>query len=284
MKFIFIAFTLLLMGLRVSAEPVVPESNFIPGWEWSGESKKFLKNDLYGHIDGGAELFLEFGFERLIVQGYIKDSLEITLEIYRMTEPAAALGIYLMKCGREIPFDDIHCRNTGNPYQLTLVRNDCFIQVNSFSGRDNLIPVMTRLANKTLEGIETGDTVRLFDYLPVKDLIEGSELLIRGPFGLQPIYTFGEGDIFQLNGDIFGVAGDYQSDTNKTYTVIIIPYPDDGTARKAFLNLNGNLDTYLEVVEQSEGLLIFRDYLNKYGQVLLDKNILRIKINLPDKP
>ena len=111
---------------------VVPDNNFEPGWIKSGERLIFYKNDLYGHIDGGAELFLEFGFDRLTVQKYQNGDDEINLEIYQMTEPASALGIYLLKCGREKPHADVKARNTTNPYQMTMVQDDCFIQINNF--------------------------------------------------------------------------------------------------------------------------------------------------------
>ncbi|MFZ5979255.1 MAG: DUF6599 family protein [Candidatus Zixiibacteriota bacterium] len=277
----------LLMAAAITAEnaePVIPGDGIAPGWTRNGHMRTFNQNDLYGHIDGGAELFLEFGFDKLLVQKYTNGDNEIELEIYLMTEPAAALGIYLMKCGRETPLDDIPCRNTANSYQLTLVKNRCFIQLNNFNGRKALVPVMTALARSTLEGIEPEDKVLFFENLPGEDLIEHSELLVRGPYGLQPIYTFGEGDIFLLGGKVFGVVGDYRIDSVETYTAIIIPYPDVKAAEKAFHNLNVNLDTYLEIVEQSDRLLVFKDFVDKYGQVILDDNILRIKINLTDKP
>lgn len=269
------------------ADPAIPDDGFVPGWERVGVTQTFTKNDLYGHIDGGAELFLEFGFEKLLVQKYKNGDDEIDLEMYLMTEPDAALGIYLMKCGKESPSSMLPCRNSINQYQFTLVCDNAFIQVNNFSGSEKLRPVMYALAESAGLAAKTfgpAEEESLFDYLPEKDLYRDSKLLIRGPFALQPIYTFGEGDILQLKGKVFGVVGDYAAEDQTTYTMIIIPYPDAETAAGAFQNLNDNLDSYLEVVEQSERVLVFKDYLDKFGQAVLDGNILRIKINLSEKP
>ena len=49
------------------------------------------------HINGGAELFLEFGFEEMQLLTSTADEVELTAELYRMRDPEAALGIYLAK-------------------------------------------------------------------------------------------------------------------------------------------------------------------------------------------
>jgi hypothetical protein len=55
--------------------------------------------DLFNHIDGGAELYLEFGFERLRIQAYTYGKAEISLEVYEMTGPASALGVISSRRG-----------------------------------------------------------------------------------------------------------------------------------------------------------------------------------------
>ena len=66
-----ICFLLLALPVVTSAEsptePVLPADGFEAGWTRAEKTRTFYKNDLYGHIDGGAELFLEFGFEKLRV-------------------------------------------------------------------------------------------------------------------------------------------------------------------------------------------------------------------------
>ena len=77
-------FLVFLLVLSAFGESVIPGSDFEPGWVEAGATKSFYKHDLYGHINGGAELFLEFGFEKLTVQRYHKDTIEIDLEIYEI--------------------------------------------------------------------------------------------------------------------------------------------------------------------------------------------------------
>jgi hypothetical protein len=59
---------LAMAGSLAAAELVLPGDEFFPGWKRDGKPSVFIKADLFNHIDGGADLFLEFGFERTLVQ------------------------------------------------------------------------------------------------------------------------------------------------------------------------------------------------------------------------
>lgn len=265
---------------EVRANPYFPADNFSKGWKKAGRMLQYTSKNLYDRINGGAELFMEFGFERLLIQHYLKDSTEISAEVYQMECPAAALGIYLTKCGNETPVASIPTRNTGNRFQFTLLKGNCFIFINNFSGDNDFIPTMTTLAQQVLERIPEQPPVALFQNLPQQNLIEGSERLIRGPYALQPIFTFGSGDILQLSRKVFALVADYLTDDEKKYTFLFIPYPDKNAAVAAYQNLIQNLDPYLTIKNQSTNGFLFQDYQNKYGRVNLKENVIEIKINL----
>lgn len=97
----------------LASEIILPKDDFVPGWKRSGKAVAFIKADLFNYIDGGAELFLEFGFEKLSIQRYARGKSELTLEVYEMDSPESALGIYLTKCGLETPVKGIAARNSG---------------------------------------------------------------------------------------------------------------------------------------------------------------------------
>jgi len=271
-------------SLNGNAEIIVPGDNFVTGWTTSGKALRFIKNDLFNYIDGGAELFHEFGFKELLVQSYRQMDNEIVLEVYQMDHPESALGIYLIKCGEETPIEGIEDRNSGNKYQFTIVKGSYFIQINSFTGEDKLIPVMIALAKQTLRFMPQEKSVKIFNHLPKENLIPGSQLIIRGPYGMQPIYTFGEGDILQLNGKIYAVVGDYKDEKNRRYTQIVIKYPNKKDALTVFENLLNNLDPYLEIIENFENGFVFKDYQNNFGIFNLKDDTVEIRIKLKHKP
>lgn len=274
----------LLINVLYCRSITLPENNFIQGWYKSEYQLTFYKNDLYGYIDGGAELFLEFGFDSLLVQDYSNGKADLSLEVYCMENPEAALGIYLTKCGQETPNDVIQARNSTNKYQSLVVKNNFYIQLNNFKGNAIAERAIPEMLNKVLRKIPDSGPIKLLSILPEENKISNSEKIIRGPYALQPIYTFGEGDILKLEGKIFGMSANYKSGENKQYTQIIVPYPDSTWAKEVFNYLVENLDQYLTILEKNDFGFIFKDYQKKYGKVKLESNRLNILINLSEKP
>ena len=270
-----------------------PPDGFVPGWHSKGQAREFTRNGLYGHIDGGSELFLEFGFIDLRLQKYQASSGndEISLETYRMESPEAALGIYLMKCGTETPVPGLadQVRHTGDRYQITLLKGCYFITVNNFSGNSVYLPVMLEMAHQTLVQIPDVKPADLFALLPKENRVPGSEMLFRGPFSLQAIYTLGEGDVLLLENKIFGATAQYRyqnpgaksGDPADTYNFLVVPYPDEISAQKAFSHLKANLDSYIQVFVNQKDRLTFKDYRGKFGWITQKGNQLYLEVNLP---
>jgi hypothetical protein len=259
-----------------------PAAGFAPGWGL-GDRIVFEGGGLFDYIDGGAEIFLEFGFKRVLVQRYVKAGDELTLEAYEMTDADAALGIYLMKCGVEAPVAGVAARNTGDAAQLTILKGRYFLHVNSFGPGAELLPEMVRLAGRALDAIPDERPGRHLDRLPAEGQVPGSARLIRGPYALQSIATLGEGDVLLLAGRIVAVAADYLADGGP-WTLILVPYPDEPAAKTATAHLRANLDSYLEVVRESAGGFEFKDFKNRFGKVRLTGSVLEIRLNLVRPP
>jgi hypothetical protein len=65
----------------------------LPGWE-IGQPDFYNAKQLYGYINGGAELYLEYGFKQVSAQRCSKGDLELQVDVYEMTSPEAAFGIF----------------------------------------------------------------------------------------------------------------------------------------------------------------------------------------------
>ena len=279
---LFFAFSL----LAVAPLPALnfPADNFYSGWHRSGASKKYEPAGLYNVIDGGAELFLEMGFTDLQVQKYACSGSEIAVEAYRMENEAAALGIYLLKCSRETPLPGIGERHSGDRFQIALLKGNYFIFINNFSGREDLLPVMTTLAKQIGAAIPAGAPVREFDILPAENQVPGTALLLRGPYSLQAVYTLGQGDILLLGGKIFAVAAVYREASGQSYTMIAVPYADAALARAVFANLRRNLDHYLQVLGAGADFFNFKDFQNFFGRAEVREKQIIIQIKLAQQP
>ncbi len=277
---------LLIVPRPVSADDdtaLLPPDGFLGAWRKADAPKRFTEADLYGYIDGGAELFLEYGFEQLTVQKYRDSTDEFTVEAYRMTDPAAALGIYLMKAGKETPVRGLSDRHSANRYQLMFCRNRYFVIVNNLSGKQALAPVEPKFASYIASKLPAGAPVTDLQMLPREGLVPGSARLVRGAYGLQSVYTLGDGDILLLERKRTAAAGDYKS-RGSSHTLIVATYADGAQARRAFDHLQKNLDRYLKVVEQRPGRFVFEDYSKKYGVVRVRGNRLEARVKLAQKP
>jgi len=283
LRILLISFILALSSSSVAGIDL-PGNDVSPGWVKSGSLLRFPKDDLFNHINGGAELFLEFGFVELQMQHYQNGNQEIVLEVYRMDSPEAALGIYLMKCGQETPLPEISARNSGSSFQVIFVKGNFFVQLNNFEGNDALIPVLVALAQAILSNIPETPSVDLFQHLPELNRVPGSELIIRGMYGLQPIFTFGEGDILQFRGRHFGVVGDYRDAGGAEYTQIFVLYADSSEASAAFGHLQSNLDSYLEIISSAGRAFTFKDFKRQFGLAACSENRIHLIIHLHDEP
>jgi hypothetical protein len=268
----------------ITGPPVIPEPGFAPGWAKAGQLRTFTGQDLFNQIDGGAELFLEFGFVKLRLQAYVRDKAELTLNAYEMESAAAALGVYLMKMGRETPFSEIAARNSGEEAQVTILKGRHFIQVDNLGDVPASKAEVAALANAFLAGVAEESALTPLDALPDEGKVPGSERLIRGPYGLQPYFTFGEGDILQLGGKIFGVLANYRESADAVLLRFIIPYAEETQAGSVYEDLLANLDPYLKVLETREGAFVFEDHRGRFGIVERKGSSLDIRVNLDLRP
>jgi hypothetical protein len=142
---------------------------------------------------------------------------------------------------------------------------------------------MVRLAGRALDVIADERPGRHLERLPAEGQVPGSARLIRGPYALQSIVTLGEGDILRLGGRTTAVAADYRTEGG-SWTLILVPYPDEAAAKASLAHLRRNLDSYLEVVRERAGGFVFKDFKSRFGEVRLTGSVLNVKLDLVRLP
>jgi hypothetical protein len=270
---------------------LLPPGGFLKTWNRIENPRVFTASDLYGYIDGGAEMFLEFGFEQLTVQPYAPVQAakgkspgdEFKVEIYRMTDPVAAAGIYLMNCGTESHDPAFPDHHSLNQFQLIFKRDRFYVIINNSEGNEKLRPDMLEFGRHVATHLPADTPVKAAELLPQTGLIPSSARLIRGPYSLQSVFTLGNGDVLQLGRKLTAAAGNYQ-DSDGKYSLIQVDYPLEAAAQRAFLNVHANLDSYLKVQEKSNTRLVFKDYSAQYGVISLAGKRLTIRVHLSRYP
>ncbi|MBP1633653.1 MAG: hypothetical protein H6Q10_227 [Acidobacteria bacterium] len=259
---------------------LVPDETAVAGWKKNGAPRVFTRADLYGYIDGGAELFFEFGFDQLTLQKYRKGAGEVAVEIYRMTDPGAAAGTYFMKMGRETRDPGFRERHTVSRHQLIFQRHRYYVTVNNLTGTDGLTADLLRFGSAIASRLPAGVPPAEMKLLPAAGRVAGSERLFRGPVALQSLFTLGDGDILQQKGRVTGAAADYQ-DPAGTSTLLVVQYPTPAAASQAMAFLQQHLDQYLKPVSATPARLVFKDYENKFGTAAVKGARLEIRLHLP---
>ncbi|MGE5354402.1 MAG: DUF6599 family protein [Acidobacteriota bacterium] len=127
-----IAFTAFILFLLASTGRTFCQTDEIAGINPQDmPSGEILRNDyfdgksLWGYIDGGADVYLEYGFSRLRLQEVNYKNHHFKLEIYRMKDPSAAFGIFSISRFKCAPSDSLPGLNCISNYQ-TLAAKDCY--------------------------------------------------------------------------------------------------------------------------------------------------------------
>ena len=264
---------------------LLPAPGAVPGWRPDGNARVFTGSGLYGHIDGGAEIFFEFGFEELTVQRYARGLDGVELELYRMRDPAAALGIYLGRCGRETPDPGLRERHTAGLHELMLVRERYFLIAANLDGKPEVAPQLVAFARAVAAALPAPQPVAALELLPRERRVAGSERLIRGPLALQSLITLGEGDVLQLGGRNTAAAAAYDAgEGHPACTLVVAEYPDDAGASRVLARLVEGLDPEVKPLRRGPDQLVFRDYAGKFGAASVAGRRLTLTLNLEREP
>lgn len=147
----------------------------------------FDGKSLYGYIDGGAELYREYGFVDLTVQEVRIDDHQILVELFRMRDALAAFGIFSVSrggCQAEDTTGRYWCHTSG---QALCAAGCYFLKVQRLTSGSGGSGLAGAVARKFLEGLpDSGSVV-------VPWIVGGSiahawqrtAILVFGPLGLQ---------------------------------------------------------------------------------------------------
>ena len=200
----------------------LPGEKETQGWKRTGSPQEYEGEDLFLYINGGAEIYHEYGFKRVVVQDYKKWSgKSISLEIFEMASPESAYGIYTFKTHPEEK--ELGSGNGGRlaDYYLNFWKGNFLVTLTGFAADEETVKGLLALATAVEARIDSqGEPPPLVVVLPETDLIKASLKYFKGNLGLYNCYQFFAEDVF---GAKEGIRGDYK----KGYSVFVIHHGDD---------------------------------------------------------
>lgn len=91
--------------------------------------REFAGTALYGFMNGGSELFLEYGFSDLKALEITYKGISFTVEVYRMPSPEDAFGIYSQHTFKCIPADSRFYFDCTSGRQFQVAEGNLYISV-----------------------------------------------------------------------------------------------------------------------------------------------------------
>jgi hypothetical protein len=232
-----------------TAMDLLPGNNWLPGWKQSYEVQAYEGDDLFFLINGGADLFLEYGFRDVAaVELQHPTDGKLYIEVYHMASDSAAFGMFSLRKGSlKIEVNPGPWVVYGDDY-LHLWQGPFYVSVSA-----------TGLSNKTKLKAFASLVTRMQEWAPVQSHLpslyteyRNEEMLsatyILGPLALNNVYHFGSADILKVT-EALAVE-------EKFHRNIILNYPDEMTAKKVFFDFiehmqnSGRFSNYREEGEQ----------------------------------
>ncbi len=166
--------------------------NGIPGWTPTGDVETYTKDGLYGYIDGGAEIVLQYGFRELAVFKFkpaaaaaLPAQKELVLEIYRMESPEAAFGIYSTKLeGEEEIWPGIKSDHWVSSGQGGLAKGEYMVNILAPECKDREIGEFAAALEPKIPGSRMARPKGMA-WLPRDGMVARSGRYIKGPLAAQ---------------------------------------------------------------------------------------------------
>jgi hypothetical protein len=210
---------------------LLPTASEIDNWKRNLDFEEYKGEDLFFYINGGAEIYHEYGFERVIVQDYQnRNGRSASLEVYKMSSADSAYGMYTFKSsgkGQEL--------NVGHgcklqDYYLNFWKGQYLVTITGFDAETETIDGLKSIANVVDKKIRTQANAEMpviYSRLPQEDLDAQSVKYFMGNLGLVNSYPFANTDIFKIQEGIKGTYSD-------GYDIYILEYKNAEASQMAF--------------------------------------------------
>ena len=184
----------------------LPKSDDIAGWNLSDAPKNYRGDELFLMIDGGADIYQEYGFEQVLAAQYVNDqSKSIAVEIYEMKSPAAAYGIFSFKTGDEGKALAIGQEALLEEYYLNFWKGNMLVTVIGSDADQQTVQGVVDFAKAVDARLtRTGQRPALAEMLLREPLAFSHPKYVRGAIGAMNNYIFDTDNIFRVREGMIG--------------------------------------------------------------------------------
>jgi len=228
-------FAILVFLFQVSFLPLISQDlNEFPSITTSdlphvnlSEARQFKGSSLFGYIDGGAELYLEYGFSEAVITEIGINTRKFKCEVYKMDGPGEAFGIFSVSKYRCACFPPVAKFSCQTKYQLQFCKGPFYVSIISRGGTEtDSIEMLT--IGRIISSKITSPEIDLSAYFPgtTTELLKQNTFMAKGRLGI----INGDPDLE----DFFGRA--------QGYTAFILKSPERNEISLGFSDLQDYYD------------------------------------------
>ncbi|MBN2275070.1 MAG: hypothetical protein JXR41_13445 [Bacteroidales bacterium] len=226
-------FTLLPYGAMTNAQPFPELPARFNGWSLTDKLILDTHQSLYDYIDGGAELYISYGFKNAISCRYTKEGQpEVTAEIFDLGTASDAYGVYSQTRDKEEKdYGQGSYYVSGaqffwkGRFWVSLMTGETTEESESF------LKTLAAFIDERIT--ETGEPPAILSVLPAEELVPGGTLYFHHYIWLNSYYFIASDNILEIDNDTPAILAKYGVPEERIY-LLAIQYPDSTKAGQAF--------------------------------------------------
>ena len=203
------------------------------GWRASQEDRTYTRDTLYEYMDGAAEIYLAYDFDRLLVREYLRESgPRIAAEIYRTSSSADAHGIFSHDTdGEETTVGQEAIYAAG---LLRFWKNRIFVRLLAERDTDEARAAVMALGREVARAIPgEGEKSVLVACLPSEGLLGESVRYFHKQVSLNAHYYLADSNLLNLSEKTEGVLARYRRNERKV-RLLLVGYRGSEEAKTAY--------------------------------------------------
>ena len=224
----------------------------LQGWKVSREDARYSRDTLYDYIDGGAELYLSYGFKKVVNRTYVKaNQPDMVVDIFDMDTSQNAYGVFSHSMETvETTFGQGSQSSEG---LVLFWKGQYYISIMAYPETAESKKALFDLARKIDGAIaEEGPLPAILNLLPQRSLARESIRSFHHYAWLNSHYFVADQNILQIDDTTDALLAKYGEGKNRSL-LLLVQYRDDKAAQRAYKNF---VKQYLPELSQKTSVQI----------------------------
>ncbi|HIE51600.1 MAG TPA: hypothetical protein EYP85_07550 [Armatimonadetes bacterium] len=200
-------------------------------WQPTSEVQIYDRETLYHYLNGGAEFYLAYDFQRLGQREFRQATgSNLVVELYEMASSADAYGVFSSD-----PTGEKVSVGTAGVYGYGLLKfwqGRLFARLLALDAPEGVKPDLLTFGQRLAALVPPGPRPALVEALSPRGLVPDSERFFHTQRSLNSFYYLSEANLLHLSRETQAVLADYREGQQRT-KVLVVDYPHPRTAQAA---------------------------------------------------